>query len=430
MGLFFLMNPPQIIKTAPRRLLFAIASSALATTFLLSSASAQIFTPSAEGSYNWSDTVNWNPTVVPDAAGVSVTKDAGGSSNVLVQDVGAGVTVGSLTLSGSAANTWSINAVNTVNLNNSGSGASINRTAASAGARLDFTPQVGALNLADNLTITNDGGTSSAGSILLRNVLTGTGNITINNSSNDIAAGRIRIEATNTFVGSVTVERGAVSFNNASSFGGASNAILLGTTGAATLLHNRSIALTLTNNIDVGASGATIGASNASDSTFSGVISGAGSTLISGTGLTQFTGVNTNAGNTTINAGSALTLTGPGELRFTLGNSGISNQVLGTGGVTFDGFFRIDAAAASQVGSWSLVNVGTLSESFGPSFGLAFVGGPTFSDDGGGFYTSGDWSFDTGSGVLTAVPEPSVWALVIAGLLGVIVFRRRRQALA
>ena len=76
-------------------------------------------------------------------------------------------------------------------------------------------------------------------------------------------------------------------------------------------------------------------------------------------------------------------------------------------------------------GTWNLVDVGTLTETFGATFNLAFVGGPTFTDNGGGNYTSGDWTFTTADGNLTLIPEPASLALLAIGGLSMIRTRRR-----
>lgn len=154
--------------------------------------------------------------------------------------------------------------------------------------------------------------------------------------------------------------------------------------------------------------------------------------MTGGTGTTQLSGVNTYTGNTTAGTGSTLSLTSAGEIRFDLANAGVGNQILGAGTANFAGRFRLDVAdVTTPAGSWTLVNVGTLTETFDAgTFGLAFLSGPTFTNVGGGLYTSGDWSFTTGTGVLTLVPEPSTWALFGGGLLALIIFRRRRALVA
>jgi fibronectin-binding autotransporter adhesin len=444
-------NPSLIFRTS----LCGLAASALFFT----TAVAQDFTfqPTAAGSYNWNDTTGtWGAASFPNAAAATITKSSGTSSNTLNQNVSGGVTIGSLTLGGSSANTWTIETPNSITFNNSGAGASITRNASNTGGRIDFAPGAGSIVLADNLTLTNTGGVSASGAIALRNDISGTGNITISNSSNSITAGHVRIEGNaNTFVGSTTVSQGAVTYNNNNSFGGAGNAIFLGTVGTATLVNTTTGASTTSQNITVQSSGATIGSTGgaAGNTTYSGtlllngnletsssrtgsdslvfsnVVSGTGGLTTGGVGNTRLTAANTYTGNTTVGAGSSLSLTSTSEIRFSLQNANVSNQVLGSGTANFAGLFRLNISGfTGATGSWNLVNVGTLTETFDvATFGLAFVGGPTFTNDGGGLYSSGDWSFSTGTGVLTVVPEPSTWILLTCGLLFVTIFRRRHS---
>jgi autotransporter-associated beta strand protein len=132
---------------------------------------------------------------------------------------------------------------------------------------------------------------------------------------------------------------------------------------------------------------------------------------------------NTYDGDTVINAGG-VTLASTGALRFFIEDAGVSNRVTGTGSVTVDGTFMLDVSALTdEVGTWDLVNVATLNETFGDTFGVAFVDGPAFDDVGGGVYTSGDWSFDTATGNLTLIPEPA--SLALLGLGGLLMLRRR-----
>ena len=159
-----------------------------------------------------------------------------------------------------------------------------------------------------------------------------------------------------------------------------------------------------------------------------------------------FQGVNTYTGNTTIfGSGSAnrmgwLQLDSTSETLFKLQNANVSNSILSgssslanQGKIELNGLLRIDTSSlTATTGFWNLVDVGGLNESFGGSFGLAFVGGPAFTNAGSGTYTSGSganqWTFSTATGNIVLVPEPSTIALAGIGIAAAAwAFRRRRR---
>ncbi|RRJ95200.1 hypothetical protein Ga0100231_013665 [Opitutaceae bacterium TAV4] len=148
-----------------------------------------------------------------------------------------------------------------------------------------------------------------------------------------------------------------------------------------------------------------------------------------GTGTLVFSAVNTYIGDTIVSAGT-LNLTNTSEMRFALKEGNVSNSVSGDGTVNFNGLLRLDNTSFTGTsGAWNLVNVGTLNATFGSTFGLAFMNGPTFTNAGGGIYTNGDWTFNTGTGTLTlTVPEPATCAFLagLAILTGTIIRRRIR----
>jgi hypothetical protein len=108
-----------------------------------------------------------------------------------------------------------------------------------------------------------------------------------------------------------------------------------------------------------------------------------------------FSGANTHTGGTVVAATATLNLTSSGSLRFLPEPGGVCNKVSGAGSATFNGLFNIDlslVAGAVDGDIWTLVDAGTLTETYGATFSVA----SPFSETSPGF-----WTYDTGSGVFT-----------------------------
>ncbi len=418
------------------------------------------------GTGTWSSNGNpgWNGTGVPNAAGAVAAFDSG-TAGTTTQDVSGGVTVGTITLSGSGNTQRAFTTTNPITLNNNSSTALIqNSSTGTSSNRMSFGS--GTYTLAGNLRLENGGSsTNTSGSITFNTGLRGTGNLTVWNVSNNFDAGRISFSNESSFTGNILIEKGILSTGGANnSLGLAStNALTLGSVGngSATLVTTGSNT-TVSNHITLASGtggtltlGARVTSGSTANSTYSGtvtlndnltvtsayvgatsgvtahvfftnVLSGTGGVTKIGPHAMTLSGQNTYIGDTTVNDGT-LTLASTGELRFRIQDDNVSNRVQGSAAVNLNGIFRIDISALTATsGSWNLVDVASLNESFhADTFGVAFVGGPLFSEAVDGVHTSGDWTFTESTGTLILVPEPG--SAVLAGSALLALARRQRR---
>jgi autotransporter-associated beta strand protein len=413
------------------------------------------------GSGNWSDNsaTGWNGTGVPDGIG-AIADFANGATGTVTVDISTR-TLGTLTTS--LGNfTRSLTLTNGLIMNQDGAGAgvaTISNTNASTNVNNRLSIGLGVITLADDLQIINSGGsTNGTGAVTFSGTLAGSGNLTLNNVSNSITSGAIQLSGANsTFTGAVSIQRGAVVAN---SLGASANAVALGSSGNSATLVSQGSTTNIANNITVAStsgtnvlgSTSTAAASNSifsgsiilnggvtlssvkgagADVRYTGVISGVGSVRTAGSGETQFgNGVasvtNTYSGNTTLTETSSFVLSDNAKLTFYIGANGVNNQITGSGQtLTLDGDFVFNLTNAAAVGSWTIVDVANLTETFGSTFTV--VGFTNVGD----IWTSGDgnYSFNEATGVLTAVPEPST--VLLSGLgLACLLFRVRRGSRA
>jgi fibronectin-binding autotransporter adhesin len=271
---------------------------------------------------SWSSNISpgWNGTGVPNSIG-AVADHPVAATTTTTQDTGASVTVGTLSLTNNSQNSWTITNTNGITLNQDGAGAgvaTISNTNPNATSSFLFISG-GTLTLADNLLISNTGGSQSAnGAIQISSVINGTGNITIANSSTAISqTGSIRIQTgANTFSGSVLIQKGTTTYNVATTFGGSGNTITIGQSGqgAAALFTTNGITTANPIVIAAGSGGTlTLGSVSAGGVTFSGGITLNGDVALNsesaGGSTTNFSGKVTGVGNITTSDTGTVALT-------------------------------------------------------------------------------------------------------------------------
>jgi len=170
-------------------------------------------------------------------------------------------------------------------------------------------------------------------------------------------------------------------------------------------------------------------ASGNSIHTIAGSIAGDNGLTIDGPATLSLAGNNTYRGDTTVH--SAFTLAQTGSLLFQH-DSGALNKITGAGNVTLNGTFKLSLSNAIPEGNHLLVDVDTLTESFGNGFSFGFDGGATFSQNATvwtGASGGTSYSFDESTGILSvSIPEPTGLVPLLTGLA--FLSTRRRQGSA
>jgi len=238
-----------------------------------------------------------------------------------------------------------------------------------------------------------------------------------------LKAGTIALNSGTGGTSTFQLTSGTVNVNTISQANGGTKSISLsgGTLGTNTVTTATwSTNMSLDGNVSLRAANAS-GTSAAI--TLSGVLSGTGGFTKIGAGTLTLSAANTYTGNTIVSAGT-LNLADNAQLKFALGANGVNNGITGAGTLTLDGDFVIDLSGAAATGSWNLVDVANLNETFSPTFSV--VG---WTDNGNDTWTLGKYTFSEATGTVSAVPEPSTWILVgMAAGLTLIVRRNRRVA--
>lgn len=186
--------------------------------------------------------------------------------------------------------------------------------------------------------------------------------------------------------------------------------------------------LTLTGDMNLNGATRMITQNEATVRSINGVVSNGG-IVKAGTGTLSLGGINTYTGNTTVSAGT-LILADNSQSTFTIGASGVNNQLAGNGTIMLDGDFTFDLTGAGTTlgNSWDIVHIATLIETFGSTFtvnNFFSVNSSLWAKSigGGKFY-----NFDETTGLLsvTTVPEPATWGLLVLGLSVTMILRRRK----
>ena len=366
----------------------ALKVATLATILAAGGAESASASTWAGGSSDWSNNTpptGWNGTGMPNAIG-AIADNPITTSGTTIQNVAPGVTVGTLSLSGSGDFSWSHTLTNPITLNQDGAGAgfaTISNSNSSTGAINSLIlGGAGTLTLADDLLVANTGGsTNPLASIQISSTIGGAGNLTLRSDSTSLLGGFILFDTgVNTFTGNVLVQKGITTIRVSTSLGAATNAVTLGqsgqggaalitTTNAADPAYPITVAagaggtlalgttttsstsggsvfsgpITLNGNVSLQALG------SAGTATFSGIISGNGGVSIdsAATGIVAISALNTYAGDTVINSGVLLSTNsvpdGPGKgnlfvntgATFSLGTSNDAvNGLSGAGTVT------------------------------------------------------------------------------------------------
>jgi hypothetical protein len=132
------------------------------------------------------------------------------------------------------------------------------------------------------------------------------------------------------------------------------------------------------------------------------------------------------SGDTIIDEGN-FNLLSTGTMTFYIGADDVNNQITGTDvnstQLTLRGDFIFDLTEAAAIGNWQIVSIATIDTYIVDNDSFGILG---WTDNEDGTWLSGGYTYTESTGMLTAVPEPSAYAL-LGGLfaLGLVMMRRR-----
>jgi fibronectin-binding autotransporter adhesin len=231
----------------------------------------------------------------------------------------------------------------------------------------------------------------------------------------------------NNYDGGTNINNGTLEIRNANALGTTGTIAF----GGGTLKYGTGITTDLSSRFSTAASQSYKINTNGNDVAVATALSSTGGNLTKdGAGTLTLNANNTYTGDTLVNNG-VLTISNTGGLNFVIGADDVNNKISGAGTVNLNGLFTFDLTTASTIlnDSWNIVDVANLTESFGSNFNV-----DTFTKEGGGTgagiwtkaigLTTYSYQFNTTSGVLSVIPEPST---ALLGGLGLLALLRRRR---
>lgn len=157
-------------------------------------------------------------------------------------------------------------------------------------------------------------------------------------------------------------------------------------------------------------------------------IASASFSLDSGVGISMAKSFNLQTNTVTV-AVAAGSLSLQGSTAFSISGVSTFGKFAGSGSVAYLGGLTFNFSSALGAGTWDFFAQTPTGAPSGVQVSGSYSG--TLTQSTPGVWTSAfgglDWTYTASTGVLAAVPEPSTWLLLTAGLTIMVVFRRRRR---